>query len=613
MGLFKQRGKHSANEANADATQALDQGSFGNEQTGLIDASASNESDSFSNQETIALDKSAIVNSPTASLGSTDQVESEPTQAMPRLDLPSLDPPALGASAGDEAKPTAYMAGYPPAVQAPLPNNGAYVPPISAVPPEKGRHRGVKAFVITFVILGCILAGVYCGIAMMFSTQFMPNTRIGGIDVSMKQDDEVVELLNKVPEQYTIDVLGNDFSLRMTGADVGMTIDSEAIVKTMHADQNQWYWPWYVSATNHDETELLKTSFDEKASSDIVAEAVKSYNKNADKPTDASIYYDESSQTFAIKPDEVGTQLDTEAVQKTVNNAITEMQSKVELTDEQLKQPSLRADDEKLVSSADMANGLMSAHLTLKINGNPVDEIGKEALSKFIEIKNTFDVSLNTDELAQWVNNLAASYNTIGMERTYTRADGKVITVSGGTYGWEVDQGALSASIMDAIKAGGEAEIDIPCIDSANIYTGRGQRDWGNRYIDVDLSEQHAYFYGDDGRIIWQADIITGIPDGEHDTPAGVWYIIMKESPSTLIGYVPGTDNKVVEYEETVTYWMPFVGNGVGFHDASWQPDFGGSMYAEGYGSHGCINLSTSDASALYKIIQPNDVVVVHY
>ena len=122
MGLFKQRGKHSANEANADATQALDQGSFGNEQTGLIDASASNESDSFSNQETIALDKSAIVNSPTASLGSTDQVESEPTQAMPRLDLPSLDPPVLGASAGDEAKPTAYMAGYPPAVQAPLPS-----------------------------------------------------------------------------------------------------------------------------------------------------------------------------------------------------------------------------------------------------------------------------------------------------------------------------------------------------------------------------------------------------------------------------------------------------------------------------------------------------------
>ena len=90
MGLFKQRVKHSANEANADATQALDQGSFGNEQTGLIDASTSNESDSFSNQETIALDKSAIVNSPTASLDPADKADSEPTQVMPSLNLPNL-------------------------------------------------------------------------------------------------------------------------------------------------------------------------------------------------------------------------------------------------------------------------------------------------------------------------------------------------------------------------------------------------------------------------------------------------------------------------------------------------------------------------------------------
>ena len=29
------------------------------------------------------------------------------------------------------------------------------------------------------------------------------------------------------------------------------------------------------------------------------------------------------------------------------------------------------------------------------------------------------------------------------------------------------------------------------------------------------------------------------------------------------------------EYETQVTYWMPFNG-GIGFHDASWQPYFGG-------------------------------------
>ena len=45
---------------------------------------------------------------------------------------------------------------------------------------------------------------------------------------------------------------------------------------------------------------------------------------------------------------------------------------------------------------------------------------------------------------------------------------------------------------------------------------------------------------------------------------------------------------------------MPFVGNAIGFHDATWQPGFGGSMYMDGYGSHGCVNLSYGDAEALY-------------
>ena len=57
---------------------------------------------------------------------------------------------------------------------------------------------------------------------------------------------------------------------------------------------------------------------------------------------------------------------------------------------------------------------------------------------------------------------------------------------------------------------------------------------------------------------------------------------------------------------------MPF-NDGVGFHDANWQPDFGGSMYMSGYGSHGCINLPPSAAAELYSLCSIGDVVVVHY
>ncbi len=41
---------------------------------------------------------------------------------------------------------------------------------------------------------------------------------------------------------------------------------------------------------------------------------------------------------------------------------------------------------------------------------------------------------------------------------------------------------------------------------SDNTFTKQGEQDWGGRYIDVDLTTQHAVLYGDDGTILWEAD-----------------------------------------------------------------------------------------------------------
>ena len=534
--------------------------------------------------------------------GDLPQIDAEATAVMPSIPGGEANDGTVGAGYG-ASQATGVMS--VPVIQPAASQTGF------AEVPKKRKRTGLKAFLITFFVLVAILAGVYVGVANMFNTQFMPNTRIGDIDASMKHDDEVVQMLQAIPSQYKLDVVGDQFSMTATGDDIGMTIDAQAIVQAMHENQNVWYWPWYVISGSHDETALLKTSFDADACDKLVKKAVKKFNKTAQAPVSASIYLDEETNQFSIKPEEIGTQLAVKGVQAVVRDAAADMLDQARVTDEQLKQPKLTSTDKKIVDTVDMANGLLSTSLSLQINGNEVDKIDSEVLSDYVRVSDTFEVSLDEDGLAAWVAELAGSYDTVGMTRTYTRADGKVITVSGGTYGWEIDEATLRASIMDAIRAGGTQEIEIPCVDAANVYAGRGERDWGNRYIDVDISEQHVRFYGDDGKIIWEADCISGAPDGEHDTTQGVWYVVMKQSPSVLVGYLD-KEGKVKDYEEQVKYWMPFVGNSIGFHDATWQPGFGGSMYAQGYGSHGCVNLSYSDAEKLYNLIEPNDVVVVH-
>lgn len=60
-----------------------------------------------------------------------------------------------------------------------------------------------------------------------------------------------------------------------------------------------------------------------------------------------------------------------------------------------------------------------------------------------------------------------------------------------------------------------------------------------------------------------------------------------------------------------MAYWMPFVGNSVGLHDADWRSKFGSNIY-EYNGSHGCVNLPPDKAAELAGLINVGTVVVVH-
>ena len=133
--------------------------------------------------------------------------------------------------------------------------------------------------------------------------------------------------------------------------------------------------------------------------------------------------------------------------------------------------------------------------------------------------------------------------------------------------------------------------------------------DIGNTYIEVDMGYQHMYYY-QNGYLIFESDFVSGnvnIPD--RATPEGIYTLYAKQSPAVLKG--PIKENGKPEYETEVSFWMPFNG-GVGFHDAEWQPYFGGDLYLTN-GSHGCINLPYWAAATLYDIIDYDVPILCFY
>lgn len=118
-------------------------------------------------------------------------------------------------------------------------------------------------------------------------------------------------------------------------------------------------------------------------------------------------------------------------------------------------------------------------------------------------------------------------------------------------------------------------------------------------------------WYVIDGAVALESDVVTGEPIPEKITPTGVYVFKEKALNATLIGETdPATGEP--SYRTPVDYWMRITWEGIGFHDANWQPAFGGELYKV-VGSHGCVNMPVDKAAALYEMIQVGVPVIIHY
>lgn len=472
----------------------------------------------------------------------------------------------------------------------------------------KGGRKPLKVLGIVLGVIVALLAVVYLAGALVFMDRFLPRTTVGDLDVSLKSSAEVQGMLADVIDDYVLKVEGQGFSLKLSAAEAGMRLDGRAATDAMHASANAWAWPLEILKA-HDESDKLAATYNESGLGDTVRAAVDEFNKTATPPTDAVIAYSEAKGAFIVEPEAVGTALSYDAVIKAVDDAVLALQPTVKLRADVLQQPKVLSSDPKLTAAAEQANTMIKADLVLTMAGGTAGEVNADLISQWVRLGDDLSATLDEAALTAWVDELAAACNTVGTQRTYTRPDGKVVTVAGGVYGWSVDRDALLNLVKESVAAGTVQTAEVPCTSVGTGYNGAGAQDWGLRYCDIDLAEQYARFYDETGALIWESPIVSGIPDGVHDTSVGVYWLNQKASPSKLIGYENG--KKI--YESDVQYWMPFVGNVIGLHDADWQSSFGGTRYRDGAGSHGCVNLPPYKAAELYGIIQSGDVVVSHW
>lgn len=491
--------------------------------------------------------------------------------------------------------------------------------------------RGRRVLIALGVVLA-VLVIAYGGGVVLFGNVCYPNTVIADTDVSLMTRDTAISRVRSSAEGYRLTVEGDGFTWTFDPESASEVIDAEAAVDRTIGANDPFEWPVRLvealsntdsnaavesSADGGEEVSLdqidLPQGFDRDAFLADLDAALDAFNETRTGTFDAAGAYDADAGKFTLEKARSNQKLDKEAIEVAALRAISTLSKNVTLDEGSFVPLAGGASESELRAAIDQANSLIGTDVDLKMGGSVVATLDGATFVQWMTFDESLKPTLSTEPLAQWVRDLAETkLDTIGCQRTYARPDGKVVTVSGGTYGWNSDEQQLVKLLQEAVANKQVGEIDIPTLQNAAVWTAKGEKDWG-AYCDIDLTEQHCRYYDASGNILWESGCVTGNPNEGDATPTGVYILNAKRQNETLIGMDMDKDGEP-DYRSPVAYWMPFVGNLIGLHDASWQSAsvFTNPTAYLWAGSHGCVNLPTDKAGELYNLIQVGDCVIVH-
>lgn len=476
---------------------------------------------------------------------------------------------------------------------------------IKAVKRRKtGKDGKVKALWITGGVLAVICL-IYVAISVYFMSHFFVNTKINGKNFSGKTASDVEKYLQTNIKDYKLTILENEGRQDViSGSEIGL--EYRAGTEKLLKDQNGFAWP-KAFFTENSRKVSVNVSYNEESLNQRISQL--SCLQTEQTPAENAKPEFDGNQ-YVIKPEVYGNAVDKERLTEQVKVHITEFQPQLDMVETKCyAKPKYVEDSKEVQEACDAMNKYVNASITYPMNEPVV--VDKALISQWLQVDGEMKVSLNTEAMKQWFTAFGDEYDTQGTTRTFTTPVGKSATVTGGTYGWSIDEDTELVNLQNSIL-NGEVVTREPAYYAGGTAAAHSGQDWGNTYAEVDMSAQHMW-YIQNGQVVLETDVVTGEPIPSKITPEGVYSLMWKQPNSVLVGDI-NPDTGEPAYRTKVKYWMQVTSSGVGFHDAIWQTAFGGTLYQiPGTGSHGCINMPLDQAGALFNMIEPGTPVIFHW
>lgn len=458
---------------------------------------------------------------------------------------------------------------------------------------EEGNIDKKKKIIILGTIIGIILV-IYLGGSLYFKDKFHIGFLINNIDVSANTTLEAKDKIENSLKNYELTIEGKDKIEKINASDIDLNFNGEEKLNDILKSQNPFSW---IINLFDPSAEILNNSitYDKNKLSNKIDKFVFFKKENVIEPKNASFKYEDGS--FVIIEEEQGSKVDKKLLIKAIEEGIESGERTINLEEKGVYiKPKYGKDSEEVLRTKEELNNMLNTNLNYSFGGKNLT-LDKNEINDWFSVDKDMNININKKKVANYVYKIALQYNTKGKIRSFKTSTGKIVNVSGGNYGYSVDQAEEVKKIISSIKKGENITREPVFSEKGNIYNGN---DIGNSYVEISLGGQHIWFYKN-GKLLVDSDIVTGNKSRGWATPAGVYKLTYKQKKAVLTGE---------NYRTPVDFWMPFNG-GIGLHDATWRSQFGGNIYVSN-GSHGCVNLPYKVAEIIFNNIDGSMPIVCY-
>ena len=489
-------------------------------------------------------------------------------------------------------------------------------------------HRSVRAVLILITTIILMLGLFYIGLAYYYSHSFPMadsdnasvkagercytyGTYINGIYATGMTPDQVEEEIEKNYELVDTAVIMIDGqSYRLSLRDMDYDFDFHEPLYEALRKQNPLLWGKALFGSGYSISVSAACSFDEEAFNE--AFDLLSLDEVLKDSGEIYIFFDEEEgyELFDGKKNSY----DIEAIRQKVRDSLSVGTSYIEIGDECRKDYEYTDKELRLIeyyellkekTDHDLSYAFGRERLSMKGAGfaalysdNEIkDKITASMVNSDLSV-NGIDFEVDEERARDFLTEYLDEYNTYH-NKYFKCHDGSYVYVTAGNYGNEIDLDTEAKWLTDYLKGEHEERVRTPeYLHEANT---REKDDFGDTYIEIDLDEQHMWYYVD-GATYVDTNIVSGSRyNGSHTSPRVVY----------VYSIIPDKWLNGPTWHCFVHYWVAIQGS-IGIHDASWRTAWDDSQYLKNNGSHGCINTPTEDMQKLFERVEVGTPVIVY-